>query len=297
MRCESWIRGNSGRLIPLIVGAFFVWLSLVTAGSSIPWGAMYTPNEAIEATGMTGVIKAYRGLRGAEVLLEDLAFARAQGVQLILTLGTVSPQAYLDDTGHLDLAAVRSELEPFFSIANEIAPYVEDGTVWGVRFIDEPHDPAGFPRGFEIDPVELGAAYALINEHFDGVRIGSTAPPVYMSRIPGAGFCSGQIVHAKLPEGFEDPADFHRDQSQRAHEFGLAYVASLNANTNAIGNATFFRDFRLLCAIESVDFVTSWQWPQGHHPEASFEMRWIDPNPRVQSEIAGIAEACERPES
>lgn len=261
---------------------------------AIPWGAMYVPNEAIAATGMTGVIKTYRGTRGAEALLEDLDFARSHDVRLILTLGTVAPSAYLDAEGHLDLDAVAVELLPFFGIADRVAPYITDGTIWGIRFLDEPHDPSGYPRDFEIDPGELGEAYALIREHFGDVRIGSTAPPAYMVRVAGAGFAAGQVVHGRLPDGFEDPVAFHIDQSELAHASGLAYIASLNANTNLIDNLTFFRDYRRMCSIETVDFVTAWQWPQGHHPMPSFEVRLNDPDPRVQAEIDRIPTTCER---
>ncbi len=92
----------------------------------------------------------------------------------------------------------------------------------------------------------------------------------------------------KISVGFEDPIDFHRQQSQLAHALGLMYLASLNANTNAIDNLTFFRTYREMCAIETVDFATSWQWPRGHHPLPSFEERWGDPSPAVQAAIAQI---------
>jgi len=269
-------------------------VGVAARGGAIPWGAMYAPNEAIESTGMTGVVKAYRGERGAETLLIDLAFARDHGVRLIITLGSVAPLTYIDSDGHLDLDAVREELQPFFAIAAVVSPFIEDGTIWGIRFIDEPHDPAGLPRGSEVDPQELGGAFALILERFGDVRVGSTAPPAYMARVPGAGFASGQVVHAKIPLAYGSVIDFHEDQSALAESSGLDYVASINANTNAIDNETFFRDYRRMCEIEAVDFATSWMWPQGHHPEDSFETRFADPSHSVRQEIAGIPDACER---
>jgi len=255
---------------------------------------MYTPNEHLTDGGMTGAVKAYRGTRGAETLLADLPVASERGVRLILTLGGVSPGDYLDAEGSLDFEIVERELAPFLEIAEAIAPYIESGTVWGIRFLDEPHDPSGYPRSFEIDPIELGEAYARIREHFGGVRIGSTAPPAYMIRVPGAGVSFGQVVHAKLPPDVTDPVDFHRRESALAHEHGLAYVASLNANTNGVDDETFFRDYRRMCEIESVDFATSWQWPQGHHPCPSFGIRFATADPAVQTEIAAIPAACER---
>lgn len=80
-----------------------------------------------------------------------------------------------------------------------------------------------------------------------------------------------------------------------AHEHGLLFVASINANTNPIDNVTFFRTYRRMCAIPAVDFVTSWQWPPGHHPRPSFEARFTDPDPAVRAEIALIPDACRRP--
>jgi len=284
-------------LIILSASGAGAWLPGVAqeADCAIPWGAMYVPLAVASETGMTGTIGFYRGERGAEELLLDLAFAQAQGISLIATLGTVSPGEVLDDAGHLDMAAVFRELGSFLAVAGETAAYAEDGTLWGIRFLDEPHDPAGYPRDFEVDPVELADAYAVIRSAFPGVPIGSTAPPKYMIRVPGAGLAFGQIVHPKLPPGYEDPSAFHRDQSLLAHEHGLLYVASVNANTNPIDNVTFFQTYREMCAIPTVDFATSWQWPQGHHPEPSFEVRFADTDPDVQAEIAGIPEACRRP--
>lgn len=264
------------------------------ARDSIPWGAMYTPNEHLTDGGMTGSVKHYRGDRGAAALVDDLVFAQALGVRLILTLGSTAPSDYINDEGRLSVDAVRRELDPFFALASELGPFIADGTIWGIRFIDEPHDPAGYSPSFEIDPGELGEALASIRSHLGDVRVGSTAPPAYMARVPNAGFASGQVIHAKLPSGYSDPVTFHRDQSASAHEHGLAYVASLNANTNAIDNETFFRDYRRMCEIETVDFATAWQWPQGHHPMPSFGSRFGDADPLVRDEISRIAAACER---
>ena len=243
---------------------------------------------------MTGAVKAYRGPRGAETLLADLVFARELGVRLIVTLGSVAPMTYLDSAGHLQMDRVREELEPFFVVAGQLAPFIADGTIWGIRFLDEPHDPAGLPRGFEVDPDELSAVFALIHDAFGDVLVGSTAPPTYMARAADAGFACGQVVHTKLPPGLADPVELHRQQSALAHDRGLLYVASVNANTNAIDNATFFRTYRAMCAIETVDFATAWQWPQGNHPLPSFEDRLRDPSPAVRAEIAAIPAACRR---
>jgi len=262
--------------------------------AAIPWGAMYTPNEQLAAYGMTGVVRAYRGQRGADLLLGDLQFARDQGVEVIVTLGGVSPADYLDEEAHLVLDRVHLELAPFFALADEIRPFIADGTVWGIRFLDEPHDPAGYPRGFAVDPLELGEAYALILQHLGPVRVASTAPPWYLAQVPGAGFAFGQCVHGRLPDAYEDATAFHREQSQLAHDHELLYVASLNANTNPVDNLTFFRSYRAMCALSTVDFVTAWQWPQGHHPEASFAARLADPSPAVQAEVAAIPAACAR---
>jgi hypothetical protein len=290
----SRIRPGTSLIALLWAVAAVLAPSASAAEAAIPWGAMYTPNDHLTDEGMTGTIKAYRGPRGAENLLTDLSYAREHGVRLIVTLGSVAPAVYLDTAGHLRMEIVRSELGPFFAVSDRIAPFVGDRTIWGVRFLDEPHDPADTARGFEVDPDELSAAFALIREALGDVLIGSTAPPAYMTRVAGAGFASGQVVHEKLPPGFADPVDFHRQQSALAHERGLQYVASLNANTSAADNETFFRSYRQMCAIETVDFATAWQWPQGHHPLPSFEARLRDPDPAVQAEIAGIPDACRR---
>jgi len=271
-----------------------LFLTALGEETAIPWGSMYTPNDHLIDEGMTGAVKAYRGSRGAETLLADLAFARELGVRLIVTLGSVSPVTYLDDTNHLRLDRIREELEPFFAVAGQLAPFIEDGTMWGIRFLDEPHNPAGLPRGSEVDPAELSAVFKQLHDALGDVLVGSTAPPAYMALVADAGFACGQAVHTRLPPGFADPVEFHRQQSALAHDHGLRYVASLNANTDAIDNATFFRTYRTMCAIETVDFATAWQWPQGHHPLPSFGDRLHDPDPTVQAEIAAIPAACRR---
>ena len=263
---------------------------------AIPWGAMYVPLDVAAEAGMTGVVATYRGEKGAEQLLVDLAFAQGHGISIITTLGSVSPGDYLDDDGHIDRDAVHRELDPFLAITNEASPYIEGGTLWGIRFLDEPHDPSEYPRDFEVNPDELAEAYAMIRASFPDVPIGSTAPPQYMRRVPGAGLAFSQVVHQKLPPGYDNPVSFLRDQASLAHEHGLFFVASINANTNLVDNATFFRTYREMCAILEVDFATSWQWPQAHHSQPSFEIRFTDRDPSVQAEIAGIPGACQRSE-
>ena len=256
---------------------------------------MYVPLDVASEASMTGVVGYYRGERGVERLLIDLAFARERGISLIVTMGSVSPDDVLDTDGHIDMPAVRRELDPFLAAAGELSEYVKDRTLWGIRFLDEPHDPAGYPRGFEVEVSELAEVYSLIQDTVPGVPIGSTAPPQYMIRVPGAGLAFSQVVHHKLPPGYDDPIAFLRDQAALAHEHGLLFVASINANTNPIDNLTFLRTYREMCAIPAVDFATAWQWPQGHHPQPSFEARLTDADPAVQIEIALIPEACRRP--
>jgi hypothetical protein len=262
--------------------------------AAIPWGAMYTPNEHLVDSGMTGAVKYYRGQRGADELIEDLRFARGCSVRLIATLGSVLPSDYLDDEDRIDMSAVHGELDRFFDLAEDVRSYIEDGTLWGIRFMDEPHDPKGYPRNVEVRPDELGEVLALIEAHFGEVRVGSTAPPGYMIDVPNADFACGQYNHANPPSGYEDAAAFHRDQSERAHEYGLDYVASINANTNPIGNAEFFQTYRNMCEIQTIDFATSWQWAQGQHEMPCFSARLGDLDPAVQQEIAGIPASCQR---
>ena len=274
-----------------------VSLCFTAAGDTahaIPWGAMYIPLDVAAEAGMTGVVAHYRGERGGAQLLVDLSFAHEHGIFIIATLGAVGPGTYLDGAGNINRDAVHRELDPFLAIADKVSPYIEDRTLWGIRFLDEPHDPAGYPRDFEVDPVELSEFYALLQGAFPDVPIGSTAPPQYMSRVPGAGLAFSQIVHQKLPPGYADPLAFLEGQATLAHEHRLLFVASINANTNSIGNLTFFRTYREMCAIAQLDFATSWQWTQGHHPQPSFEDRFTDTDPAVQAEIAGIYAACQR---
>ena len=258
--------------------------------SSIPWGAMYTPNEYLTYKGMTGHVKYYCGVKGAQQLLNDLQIAQDHTVTLILTLGRVDPETYLDSNRNIDMNPVLEELTPFFGLADSIQPFIDDGTVWGIRFMDEPHDPKGYPHDFQVDTQQLGEVFSLIKSHFKNVRVGSTSPAFYMIDVPHADFACGQYNHAHPLSN--DPVQFFREEAALAHQHGLDYVASLNANTNTVGNYEFFHTYSQMCSIEHVGFVTSWQWPQGHHPYPSFESRLNDPSPRVQAQIAQIPDSC-----
>ena len=262
--------------------------------SSIPWGAMYTPNEYLTYKGMTGAVKYYRGLRGAQQMITDLKVAQTNSIKLIVTLGSVDPQQYLDENRNIDMERVHAELDFFFDIQSEIQPFINNGTIWGIRFMDEPHDPSGFPHDFEIDPVQLGDVYSLIKSHFPHVRVGSTSPAVYMVKVPHADYAFGQYNHAHPPPSYNDPVQFFADDSRLAFNHGLDYVASINANTNTVDNYGFFESYKQICFIETVDFVTSWQWPQGHYLYPSFEARINDPDPEVQGIIAELPSACNR---
>jgi len=261
---------------------------------SIPWGAMYTPNEYLTYKGMTGTVKYYRGTRGAQQLLGDLHFAQTHNVALILTLGSVDPNTYLDDKRNIDMNRVHTELDVFFDMAVYIQPFIDNGTVWGIRFMDEPHDPKSCPHDFKVDAEQLGEVYALIKSHFKNVRVGSTSPAVYMIKVPHADYAFGQYNHTHHHPSCNDPMQFFKDDAVLAQKYGLDYVASLNANTNTVKNYEFFNTYKKMCSLENVDFITSWQWPQGHLPQPSFESRLNDPDPAIQAIIAEIPDSCKR---
>jgi hypothetical protein len=252
-----------------------------------PWGAMYTPNRYLTLYGMKGTVKYYRGKRGAKALIRDLSIAERKGIKLIITLGTVRPSEYIDRNGRIDFSKVRKELNPFLSRAAEIQPYIDKGVIWGVRFMDEPHDPAGMPKGVKVNEKDLGKVFKMIKKHFRGVKTGSTAPAWYMVNVPNADFAFGQYNHSNRKVSL---TDFFLKEARLAHSKGLLYVASINSNMNSIDNKTFFRDYIKLCRIKEVDFITSWQWPQGNYPYPSFERRINDKN--VRNLVKEIPEAC-----
>lgn len=257
-------------------------------GQPIPWGAMYVPLESMTAHGMTGTFGYYRGARGVQRLLADLPIARRDKVKLILTLGDARPSTYADDRGNLDMAKVHQELDPFLAMAEQLAPFIADGTIWGLRFLDEPHDPGSLPRGVTVNPEHLGQVLALLKETFGPVRVGSTAPARYMVKVPHADWCCGGY-----PLRGPDPLAVLRQDAALAAQQGLRYVANLNACTNPLDNRTFFQVYLALAALPEVDFLTSWQWPQGRYPQPSFEKRLTDP--AVQDLVQAIPAACRRP--
>lgn len=266
--------------------------------SILPWGAMYTQNEFLTFKGMRGSVKYYRGRHDTIQLIEDLNFAQSHNVKLILSIGSLDPNTYLDRNGNIDMRIVHQELDPFFNIADSIEPFISDGTVWGIRFMDEPHDIENLISETQVktsvNKEQLGVVYALIKSRLGSVRVGSTSPSVYMIHVPNADYASGQYNHSNPPSYYSDPRQFFETDSNLAYSYGLDYVASLNANTNSIGNLEFFKAYNLMCSIENIDFVTSWKWSQGGYPEPSFEVRLNDPTPEVQAEISKIRISCER---
>jgi hypothetical protein len=267
-----------------IVVFFTIGILLVTPQAfAKPWGAMYTPNENLTYKGMSGTVKYYRGVGGANALLRDLAFAESCGVKLILTLGNTSPLAYLDENGHINMSKVHEELDPFFDIAEDVQPYIDNGTVWGIRFMDEPHDPPGVDK---VNETELGEVYALIKSYFKNVSVGSTAPAWYMVNVPNSDYAFGQYNHDNANK---TPEEFFDEEIRLAHGHGLLYVASLNSNMNSVDNRTFFTTYITMCKMDT-DFVTSWMWPQGRYPQPSFEKRFNDPE--VQDLIPDVVYYC-----
>ncbi len=256
--------------------------------AAIPWGAMYVPLESMSAHGMTGTFGYYRGPGGVQRLLADLPIARREGIRLILTLGDVRPATYADERGNLDMAKVHQELDPFLALADQLAPFIADGTIWGIRFLDEPHDPGSLPRGVAVNPEHLGQVLALLKDTFGPVRVGSTAPARYMVSVPHADWCCGGY-----PLRGSDPLAVIREDLALATEKGLSYVASINACTNPVDNRTFFAAYLALAALPEVDFLTSWQWAQGRYPQPCFERRLTDP--AVQDLVQAIPLACRRP--
>ncbi|MEW6744665.1 MAG: hypothetical protein AB1486_18065 [Planctomycetota bacterium] len=244
------------------------------------------------AYGMTGTIGYYRGPVGVKKLLADLAVARREKLKLIVTMGDVNPSLYADARGEIDMARVREELAPFVEIADQIKPFVVDGTIWGIRFMDEPHDPRGLPRGVTINAQRLGDVMALLKEVFGKVRVGSTSPARYMVNVPNADWCSGQYCHDTARRRALDPVTSISEDAALAARKGMSYVASLNACSNSVDNRTFFEVYLALAKLPDVDFMTSWQWPQGHHPQPSFERRLNDPG--VQDLVRSIPQACRR---
>lgn len=258
--------------------------------SAIPWGAMYVPLEEMSAHGMTGTFGYYRGATGVQRLLADLPLARRDKLKLLLTLGDVRPATYADEHGNLDLAKVHQELDPFLALAEQLAPFFADGTIWGIRFLDEPHDPGSLPRGVAVNPEHLGQVLALLKQTFGEVLVGSTAPARYMVNVPHADWCFGGY-----PLRDPDPLAVIREDAALAAQHGLHYVASVNACTNPANNRTFFESYLALASLPAVEFLTSWQWPQGRYPQPSFEKRLADAT--VQDLVQAIPRACQRPAS
>lgn len=259
---------------------------------AIPWGAMYTPAKSMGSKGMTGTVAYYRGPGGARRIWRDLAAARRKRTKVILTLGSVNPSVYADARGHIDMAKVRREIGPFAAVAGRLKPYIADGTVWGIRFMDEPHDPSGLPRGVTVNPKELGEVMAYLKKTFGKVRVGATSPARYMVKVPNADFAFGQYNHDNTGRRFPDGVAYIRRDAALAAKHGMSYVASINANRNSVDNRTFFKLYLDLAKLKDVHFMTSWQWPQGRHPRPSFEKRLNDP--RVQDLVRALPQACRR---
>jgi len=252
---------------------------------------MYAPLDAMKMLGMTGTFGYYRGARGVRQLLADLETARSSGIKLVVTLGDVRPSAYADQRGNIDMTKVKNELNPFVVAAEQLTPFIESGTMWGIRFMDEPHDPNGLPRGVTIDKGDLGIVMAYLKQALGKVRVGSTSPARYMVDVPNADWCFGQYCHRTAGRRGIEPIPYIREDAALAKRNGMSYIASLNASTNPVGNKDFFEVFKALAALPEVDFLTSWQWPQGDYPN-SFEKRLADP--AVKDLVEEVPRACVR---
>jgi len=259
-----------------------------------PWGVMYIPVKKAADLGMSGVVEYYRGRTGAKRLLKDLEIAQKKGIKIIATIGSVRILDYWDKSSKkLSLEKVRRELAPFCQISNKLTPYLRDGTLWGIRFLDEPHDPTGLDQ--EVPKENLGEVYRYIkSECLPGVRVGSTAPASYMVGVAYADFAFGQYNHSHPPRDENGRPlslkEFFSTETALARSHGLRYVASINANRNGANNRTFFSSYLWLCHLSGVDFVTAWQWNRRNYPRPSFKERWADP--LVSDLVERIPELC-----
>lgn len=258
---------------------------------AIPWGAMYVPVDVMKSYGMTGTFGYYRGTAGARKLLVDLETARRFKIRMIVTMGDVKPSVYADSQGRINMEIVKMELAPFVAIAEQLKPFIEDGTIWGIRFMDEPHDPSGLPRGTVINAQDLGNVMAYLKKVFGKVRVGSTAPASYMVNVPDADWCFGQYCHSTMGRHGIKPVAYIEQDASLAKTKGMCYVASLNASTNPVDNKTLFEVYLAFAGLPDVDFLTSWQWPREKY-HGSFEQRISDPS--VKTLVEEIPRKCER---
>jgi ATP-dependent helicase HrpA len=256
-----------------------------------PWGAMYAPIAAgASQYGMTGIVTYVRAPNFLK-LLSDLREARANNVKLIVTLGTTDPSAFMDPAGRaFDFELFYGqEIAPFWTqtdIRQAVVEALVEGTIWGFRILDEPHDrqdcatnvvaadrmtyryalhPAGMAgllNRLAGDLAGMAADVPILSQNPFLVRVGSTAPPDYMDqvRLSGVGGALFGGIQYRWPSPGPSLEETFKSWGDYAAAKGIALLGSLNSNSSTVADTTFFESLISLCRNPRVDFVTSWQW-------------------------------------
>jgi hypothetical protein len=115
--------------------------TLPPTSSGVPWGAFYTPMDDVIQYGMTATVTG-EDLKGID---NKLAQARANGVKVIVTLGSVyecdyyQSQVFDYSKAYNDKYQAIQTLKQNVAGADNLKSYVDDGTLAAIRVFDEVH--------------------------------------------------------------------------------------------------------------------------------------------------------------
>lgn len=196
--------------------------------------------------------------------LADLERARQQETRVLVAL-TGSHGNYTDESGCFDLPAWRDALD---RSVTGIQSYVNDGTIYGLYAVDEPHDWEN--RSCGPDWGDLNSACSYAHSILPGIRCGYNAPPSWLHQQEAAwpgdpmpmsiDFIFIQTNFLRVRDG-PAWAAWANEQLAEAAWSGRPVWLSINAYTGE-PTAVQIRDAAIaLCESEAVG-VMIWKWGQ-----------------------------------
>jgi len=306
----------------------YVWVSVAAPRSGdhassalgqsqrlLPWGAFYIPVSEAARNGITGMITD----TSMDTMGWVLSEARAGNVKVIVTLGSVGDcEYYLSPTVFDFERALRDKSDDLSTLISavggyeQLASYVNDGTLVAIRVFDEVHyarpcgrgngieyqlswcnggrQLKGLPVGTDNEPGFADLLHELKKRLPDNLPIGSTSQPSYMGHVAARiDTLRRRDGLAPLPQnsilahsGYSREDDYPRQTARQKLECDavgfpnsdlIFFLGNHSCNDDA-NNFTWWSDYIDGCQAANLDFYASWSWDSG--AAGTFESRLQD---------------------
>jgi len=165
-------------------------------------------------------------------LRQLLPMAREAGMRVTLRM-TGDHQHYTDEDGNFDMARWKAQLEPWVVVADELAPYISDGTLCAHMLLDDIRTWEGDnPTGDELDDMARASKETLpglatfVREHATRMPIPTSGTYTHVDAI---------VNQYRHREG--DVHDYTRQEVARARTLDVRIIHGLNIANGGDGSS------------------------------------------------------------